>query len=315
MSAPFTGRSHQVFRLLAVVLAVALPRTAQAAACCLSASVFGVGRLVVWEDAAVGISTTYDRGTGRWDSDGRWHARLLDSREDELRVEGWGLLRLAEEWQVFARAPWVVGLRAAPDGTVSTGQGPGDAQAGVRWELLSVGEYVELPGVALIASVVGPTGRRPEEATDSLGASATGRGAWVLGLAASVERTSLPWFVRLDVGATLPLAFTRADTHVRQRYGPGLQVAGAAGREVVADTLVIALQGALEVEGALRVGGQRIPGTQVVGLSAVASASWKLSPHWTLSANVGTDALGRLGLARNKPERFSGGLGVRHGFF
>lgn len=288
---------------------------ARAAACCMSASVVGNGRLVVWEDAAAGLATSWSHGAGRSDASGQFRsfdARLL---EDELRVEGWAIVRLAERWQVSARVPWVTGVRASTDGTSSVGTGIGDVSAAARWDAVMLGEYEWVPGLAVLAQVLGPTGRRPEQATDALGATATGRGAWGVSLGVAAEVTKLPWFLRLDVAGVYTAPFTRADTGQLQAFGPGVQVGLSGGRELFSERLVVALALRFEHEFPLSLAGASVADSASTGLTASLSGSFKLTSHWMLTGGVSTDALGRLGLAHNRLDRFAFSLGVRRGFF
>lgn len=298
--------------LLSVVLASG---AARAAACCMSASVVGSGRLVVWEDAAAGLATSWSHGDGRFDTAGRFRAFSPGLVEDELRVEAWAIVRLAERWQVSARVPWVTGVRASPDGASSIGTGLGDVSAAARWEAISLGEYEWVPGLALLAQVVGPTGRRPEQATDALGATATGRGAWAASLGVVAEVTQLPWFVRLDFAGVYTAPFVRADTRQVQSFGPGVQVGLSGGRELFSERLVLALALRFEHEFPLWLDGQTTVDSESTGLTSAVSASFKLTSHWMLTAAVSTDALGRLGVAQNRADRVAFNLGVRHGFF
>lgn len=305
------------FRLavpLLVVLACTA-REAEASACCMSASVTGVGRLAIWEDAAAGVMTTYGHGTGLSTSTSAWRGLPAGVLEDDVRLDAWALVRLAESWQVTARVPWVVGLRTAADGTASVGTGPGDVMAGVRWDVIGLGEYAELPGVALMLSGTAPTGRRPEEATDALGASATGRGAWGVSAALAVEKAVVPWFVRVDGAFTWLFSFRRADTGAWQQFGPDLNVGLTGGRELIADKLVLALALRVDHEWPMHVDGETFADSGATSLTTSLSTSWKVTPKWTLTASAATDVLGRLGVARNRPERLTFSLGVRHAFF
>lgn len=297
---------------LTVVLASG---AARAAACCMSASVVGSGRLVAWEDAAAGLATSWSHGAGRFDTAGRYRPFSVGLLEDELRVEGWAIVRLHERWQVSARVPWVTGVRASPDGASAIGTGLGDVSVAARWEAISLGEYEWVPGLAVLAQVVGPTGRRPEQATDALGASATGRGAWAASLGVVAEVTQLPWFVRLDVAGVYTAPFVRADTHQLQAFGPGVQVGLSGGRELFSERLVVALALRFEHELPLWLDGQAAVDSESTGLTSSLSASFKLTSHWMLTGAVSTDALGRLGVAQNRADRVAFNLGVRHGFF
>lgn len=299
---------------LAVALAL-LAGDAAASACCMSASVSGVGRLAVWEQAAAGVMTAYGHGTGLSTASGAWRGLPPGVLEDDLRLDAWALVRLSDAWQVTARVPWVVGFRTAADGTSSVGTGVGDVMAGVRWDVIGLGEYAELPGIALMVSGTAPTGRRPEQALDALGASATGRGAWGVTAALAVERAVVPWFIRADGAFTWLFSFRRADTGAWQQLGPGLDVGVTGGRELVADKLVLALAFRLNHEWPMRVDGEALPDSSATSLSTALSTSWKVTPKWTLTGAVATDLLGRLGVARNRPERITFTVGVRHAFF
>jgi hypothetical protein len=281
-----------------LALLVLSPRPARAAACCLSASVFGIGRLAVWERAAFGMLTLAGRDTGRWDKDGTWRAFPDGYRQDEVRSDLWGILRLHERVQAFGRLPWVAGIRSAEGVGQATGSGLGDAQVGGRWDVLLAGERAGVPAVALTATLTVPTARRAEEATDPLGASTTGRGAW---------------FARLDVGVTVPAGFARQDLGKTQRYGTGVQLAVSAGRELVPDTVVLGAQVLLDREAPYTLNGNVEPASGTHGWNTGLSLSWKVAPAWTLTGNCATDApAGWLG-ARNRTERWSAALGVRFG--
>jgi hypothetical protein len=301
-------------RRFLLVLLILSPASALAAACCMSASVVGTGRLLNWEDAAAGLSTGWGHDLGRFDTGGRFRAFGPNLVEDEFRVEAWGIVRLHERWQLSARVPWVTGIRAS-GGVSSVGTGIGDVSAAVRWEPISLGEYEWVPGVAVLAQVTTPTGRRPEQATDPLGASATGRGAWAASLGVTLETTKQPWFLRLDAAVVYTAPFVRADTQQLQAFGPGLQAAISGGRELFQDKLVLALVLRLEHEFPLAVDGAMTPDSESTGLTSMLAASFKLTPHWMLVGSVSTDALGRVGLAQNRAERLAFNLGVRHGFF
>jgi hypothetical protein len=304
-------------RGLVPVLVAALLTSGEAAAsaCCMSASVTGVGRLAIWERAAAGVMTAYGHGTGLSTATESWRGLPAGVLTDDLRFDAWALVRLAEHWQVTAQVPWVVGIREAADGTSSVGSGVGDVMAGVRWDAIALGEYAELPGIALMASATAPTGRRPEQAWDALGASATGRGAWGLSAGFAIEKAVVPWFVRVDGALTYFFSFLRADTGAWQQLGPDLNVGLTGGFELLPDKLVLALGARLDHELPLLVDGALLSDSGATSLSTSLSTSWKVTPRWTVTGAVATDVLGRLGLAHNRPERLTFTLGVRHGFF
>jgi hypothetical protein len=70
----------------------------------------------------------------------------------------------------------------------------------------------------------------------------------------------------------------------------------------------------LEHELPLWLEGVQVERSSSTGLSSTLSASFKLAPRWVLVSAVSTDALGRVGVAHNRPDRVAFNLGVRHGF-
>lgn len=313
-SRPAVARARTITAAAALALAcLASPRTASAAACCLSATSFGVGRLLVWEDFAVGLQIGHARSLGQWDAGGTLRLDRSGFGDGLTRLEPWAIVRLHERIQLQARVPVLVEDREA-GGLSQVAGGVGDVGAALRGELIPIGQYAGLPSLAFTLGALAPTGRRVEETSPPLFAGATGRGAWGLSLAAESEYASLPWFVRLDAGATLFLPFRRPDTGARQQEGPLLQAALSAGNEVLANRLVaaVALQG--EWQGALRSDGAPVPGSSAFSLALSASLSWTADPHWTLvgtlTSNVWPDGAGK-----NRDARVGFTMGARYGHF
>lgn len=295
---------------VALVWLFALP--AQAAACCSSATVFGVGRLLVWEDMAFGLNVGAALGTGRWASDGQWRPFAADYAESELAPTAWGIVRVGENWEIQAKVPWIVNWRSSGE-VSSAGHGAGDALVGVRYQIVGVGEFLEIPAIAVSAGVALPTGRREEDATALLGADATGRGVWEGSVSVSVEKTWTSWFLRLDAGTRASLPFRRSDRDIAQRYGPGLSVALTGGKEVIPG-LSVALVVQHEREGAIHVDGDSIAGSSSNGQQASGALSWRFTPHWTVQASV-TGGIHHSGWGENRPGRFTTTWGLRYGHF
>lgn len=291
----------------------AAPAPARAAACCLSASSFGIGRLLAWEDAAAGVRVGFTRSLGTWDQDGvlRWNRGGFT--DDVTRIEPWAIYRVVPRLQLQAWAPVVVNRRAQ-DGRSQTAAGLGDVGAAARWEVLSIGEYRGLPAVGLTAGVLAPTGRRVEDTRPPLFAGTTGRGAWGGSLALEAEYAFLPWFVRAEGGLTLHAPFRRSDTGQTQRYGPIWAAGLSIGDELVADALVAALSVTGEWESSLSLDGQTVPGSRAVSYSLAASLSWRFDPRWTVVANL-SNTVWPDGGGMNRDARLGFTLGVRRGYF
>lgn len=302
-------------RLLAafVVVGVCLwTQVAHAAACCSSATVSGVGRLLVWENAAAGITLGASTTLGRWGPDRSWRPYPAEYRERELAPSAWGIVRLSERVELQAKVPWIINIRSSGD-TTATGHGAGDALLAGRYEITGVGEYLHIPAIALTAGVLLPTGRREEDALRPFAADATGRGAWEGSLALSVEQTWKTWFLRLDAGARASLPFKRPDRDVTQRYGPGASIALTGGKEVLPG-LSLALVVDDSHEGVIHLGGERVEGSSSHGLAATGAVSWRFLPHWTAQAAL-TCGVYTSGFGANRAGRFTTTWGLRYGFF
>jgi hypothetical protein len=297
---------------LALLLA-ALPRAAGAAACCMSATSFGVGRLTIWEQWAVGLRAGHARSLGQWTSGGTLDPNPPGYSAGVTTVEPWAIVRLHERVQVQAWVPLVWEDREQ-DTTWQVAGGLGDLGAAARFELVAIGQYVGLPSLAVTAGFLAPTGKRVEQVEPPLFAGTTGRGAWATSLALESEYARMPWFVRLDAGATYSFPFVRADTGETQQYAPSLQAALSAGRELLPEVLVVALAIAAEREGDITIGGEPVSGSRAHSVTLAASVSWTLDPHWTLVGTLANTAWpADVGMNRDARTGFT--LGVRHGHF
>jgi len=290
---------------------VSAPPPAQAAACCLSATAFGVGRLLSWEDFAVGLRSSLAAGVGAWDEDARWRA-YGDFSETEWRNELWAMVALSRRASVYARLPALLTSRRA--GSLSDiGGGLADTSFGVRYELLAIGEVLELPAITITAGVVAPTGRATHDARTPLAVDVTGRGAWSLGAGLSAEVTRVPWFARLDLGLSVPLPAERPDLGVSQRFGPELVVDLSGGRAVAAGVIVtLVLRFAWHAD--LVLDGRTVPNSSRRDMGVALAASWRFDPHWTLQLAADTSLFADH-LGDNQPGRVVGTLGLRYGHF
>lgn len=305
-------RSNSVLAALGFAAALTLPRVAAAGACCMSATSFGVGRLLPWEDWAAGVQVGHARSLGQWDQDGtlRWNAP--DFSDGLSRLEPWAIVRVHPKVEVHARVPVVVNDRRS-GGERQTAGGLGDVGAGARLELVALGAHAWLPSLALAAGATAPTGRRADETRPPLFAGTTGRGAWAGSLAIEAEYAVVPWFVRLDAAVTRYLPVARSDG-ARQRYGPIGAVTLAGGREVLGGALVLALAATGEREGPLEVDGARVPGSGARSYELAGSVSWRVDPRWTLVGTL-TNTVWPDGGGANRDARVGFTLGVRHGRF
>lgn len=293
-------------RLLAAFAILAAPAAAQAAACCLSTSAFGAGRLAAWEDAAAGLQLGLSSNGGRFANDGGFHPPG-DTTELEGRATAFGIVRVLRDFEAGVRVPWVFGLREAGD-LRETGSGPGDLAFSLRWDAIQPGR---LPGIAFVAGASVATGRATADSEQTLGADVTGRGDTVLTLGASVEKAYEPWFVRLDAAALLPLAHDERGHEVRS--GPGVEVLFGGGLQV-ASGLVLSLVPRLRWESDVTMDGFRLPRSSALELAVGTALAWDFSEHWTLQIAADT-GLPADGLGRNRPLLSAASVGFRRGFF
>lgn len=302
------GAQYSVAALVAL-LAVRV----EAAACCVSASAFGLGRLAVWEQAAGQVSLSTSPSPGRWDEHGVYFANAPGTADVEVRPSVSGLISLHERWQLAARVPWVVNSRQA-DGYAEAAHGVGDALASVRFEALHIGEYDLVPGVALNLGLTVPSGLAMARTQRLLATDVTGRGAWVVGASVTLEQTWRGrWYAQLAVGATVPLPMASFLVGQMQRFGPTLDSTLAVGVEL-GRLVVVSCVARGSAESSLRIDERIVPNSSAFDLGVGPAVAWKLHPRWTVQAGLDT-GLFIDGLGDNRPARVTFTAGVRHAFF
>ncbi len=265
----------------------------------------------MWEDGAVGLTGAFSTAPGQWDPNGQWHG-FGDYGEREWRLSMFGLLRVQKRVQLYGLVPVVLNQR---DGTTrsESGGGLGDAQAAARYDLYNVGEAGAWPGVALSLGVLAPVGRPVDESKSPLAADATGRGAWVISPAVTLEQVWGGMFLQATVGATIPLPRERADGHA-QRFGPGVAVGLAGGLELVPGKVVLGALLRLSWESSLELDGRTVDNSGRADSGVGLSVAWDLSEHFTAQAGVDVGLLFSH-LGDNQPGRVGGSLGLRWAAF
>ncbi len=277
----------------------------------MSATAVGIGRLLIWEDFAIGFTSGLRGGVGYWSDDSEWTA-YDGYQELEWAPEVWSLVRVQRRTSLYLRLPTLLTWRRAGPAD-EVGGGLGDVAVGARFEILEIGEYVELPAVAATIAVSAPTGVAPHESDLTLATDVTSRGAWVLTFGLSLETTELPWFVRFDVGVDVPMPAERDDLGVSQRFGPGVMAVLVGGYELT-ERVVASLLGRFRWEAPLTLDGATVDGSARHETGLGAAVSWRFDPHWTLQLGVDTGLfLDHLG--GNQPGKVTGTIGVRYGYF
>lgn len=272
-----------------------------------------MGRLLLWEDWAVGLQTGHARVLGEWNSDGILRKNAPGYREGVSSLQPWGIVRLHERAELQGWLPFVINDRWS-SGTHQVAGGIGDAGLAARYQLVNIGEFESMPSLALTLGVLAPTGRRVEETAPPLFAGATGRGAWGGFVAAETEYARIPWFVSLKAAGSLFATFTRPDTGQSQRYGALLTSSISGGREIGSERLVAAVAVTGEWQDAIVIEGSEVPASQAHLYALAASLSWRADPHLTLIGGL-SNSVWFDGLGANRDARLGGTLGIRYGYF
>lgn len=289
-------------------LAAAWPLAAVASPCCSSVVAFGGSRLAAWERGAVGLQLGGSHELGWWDDAGRLHRLGPGIRQDALSAELWGLAALSSSLQLSVALPWQVGLRSAP-GVDAVGSAPGDVRLGLRAELVAIGARPGWPGIAVVGSLVVPTGTRAEQAKAALGADASGRGAFRPGLGVVVEGAVGDAFWRGDLGLVVPAPFRREDRGSWQRDGVALGLGATAGAQF--GPWVLSATGRWQGEAAYHDRGAEVAGSERWISQLGVGIGLRLGPEWIVAASVAGNPLGRAVGARNESEIWRAGLSVR----
>jgi len=300
-------------RLLAVLAmfttVLARPPEARAGACCVSASAVGVGRLLLWEQSAVGVRTSVGSRIGEWSTDGQWRADGSDYDALEWRSELWGHIRIVNQFSAVVRLPVLLTNTHANDLDV-TGGGLSDLSVGLRYEPVLPGQYAGVPGIALFLGTTIPTGRAMHDADEP--ADVTSRGGWALTTGLSLERVILPWFIRADVSVVVPLAHT-AEANMSKRFGVGVTTSLISGWEVV-PSVVLSVLGQVAWEDDLHRNDVAVAGSNRLQPTVGLALSWRFLDHWTAQASVNTGIFADT-IGINQVGQVTTTLGLRYGIF
>lgn len=302
-----------LFGLMAAFAAPWLqPTPARGAACCISASSVGVGRLKLWEDMALGVRASYAYGLGSWNQEAAWVAHGDDYTEDVLRSEFWAIVRLDRRASAQVLLP-VVWTRRGLGAGVSMDGGVGDLKLGGRYEAIRIGERQGVPGVALAFGASLPTGRAPERAQTTLATDVTSRGAAALSVGVSVEHTWAPLYLRGDLGLSIPLPFRRQDLDVAQWLGLGVDGTVAVGVQI-SPAVVLSLLGHARWRSPIVLDGVPLDRSEQLSLSAGVTSSFRFDNHWSVQLSVDSGFFVD-GVGQNVPGAVTGTLGLRYGHF
>lgn len=297
--------NQRIYPLLFAALLFFQSSYLNAAACCTSATAFGVGRLLMWEQFAVGTRLSVRSDLGFFDGNTNFYS--TSKTAGEARTDLYGLFPLSKSTSTFFQIPWGTPWEIGA-GEKKWASGMGDIQFGIRHQAVAIGEYVELPGVAVMASVTMPTGKSPGS-----GSMATGRGDFALFVGAALEKTfSSIWFTQLNLSGRAPLP-QNSTQHGKYWSGLGLDIGLVGGVELITD-LVASVSGQFTGESSQYIDGSLHENSGRYKCNSAMALAWRFDPHWTLLASASSDIF-IAGLGKHYPAVISGGLGIRYGYF
>jgi hypothetical protein len=255
---------------------------ARAQACCAAGTVLTPGRLLLHEDALVGVQMKATGITGSFYPDGTFVRSPPGTAEVDFEQDLIASLRVLSQGQISLTVPLAETWRRAP-GISDLGGGVGDIQVNARWDATLAGASRTIPGVAVLASLTLPTGLPPEQATHPLASDSTGTGAIQGALGASLEQTFGDWLVNLTGYATLHS--TRVIQGIANQLGPsfnGLVAVGYSFKAGPVAAISATYTGSLDA----RANGAPLPDSARALLTLGASAGYVISDAWRVQGGV-----------------------------
>ncbi len=184
--------------ILCAAAALLWPSTSYAQPCCAGASVLTPARLTPLDDALVGLQFRAARVIGSFDGTGRYVSAPSGDNEHDLQQDLIGTVRVFDRGQLSLSMPFLETFRAAR-GASEVGGGLGDIALSGRYDAVIAGEHRWLPGIAVLAGIVFPTGKPLESASLPLGSDSTGTGAFQGTIGVAVEQIWGHLFANLTV--------------------------------------------------------------------------------------------------------------------
>lgn len=214
--------------VLCWVLAAAKPAYAQG--CCASGASLTPVRLDLHERALFGAQLGANVQYGSFDDASRYRGAPDGTSDVEFRQTAFGTFAPWSRLQLSALVPFLETRRVAPGAAPEWGGGLGDVSVLARIEPITLREYPGVPAIAVLGSLVTPTGTAPEQASQLLGSDATGAGVWRVGGGLAVEQAYSAFL--LNVTAMLSNALPRTTGETRFVYAPRWDVALGVGYAV-----------------------------------------------------------------------------------
>lgn len=267
------------------------PGRAWAQACCAGGGAYLPAKLMLHEDALVGVQLRAAGGLGSLDAQGHDAATPSGDQDLEFAQTLAAGIRVLGRGQLGLSVPFNEARRVA-GGLADLGGGVGDVALAFRYDFVTAGESAHVPGLALTVGITAPTGRAPESAHSPLLTDSTGTGAWQGQLGGEVEQTFGNAVLSLLV--TLSARAPRTVGEVREQLGPQLAGFAAAGY-MFPHAFTLALVASTSQSLNASINGETVPhsGRGLTTLSL--AAGYPLSDTWRLQAALNADlpVLGR----------------------
>ncbi len=166
----------------------AVPRPAASQSCCTTTGAADFAVVGRCQDAAIASQLSYERAVGSFDDTGAYRTFDDSDVNDLVLALGGGVRTPYRPLQLYGSVPLRLQLRSLTGVESESEMGVGDASINLRWTPLEDpghGMFLPRPNamrpyIDVIAGVVLPTGRAPEESATLSGADVTGTGAWQL---------------------------------------------------------------------------------------------------------------------------------------
>ena len=284
MRANRTSRRGPIVGAVLALAALAFaPRPARAQACCVGASGLTPGWLANHERFLVGGQLRLSHTVGAYPVSGPFYAPP-PGRDARLESSLFASGRFLPRGQVSVFMPAVT-TRRRVEGRVESATALGDLVIATRYEFIRAGES-RIPGIAMLAGVIAPTGKPSDQGTGFLAPDTTGIGAWEANAGVSFEQN----FRRVVAHTTalLGLRTSRDVFGVTTRLGPRALFLAAGGYVFEGE---VTLLGTLShaVEGDATVAGDTASGTGFRTTQAALLAIVPIGDTWRLRASVFAD--------------------------
>jgi hypothetical protein len=188
-------RARRIAAVLFALLAIAAAaRTARAQACCAAAGLVIPARLRPAEDFGAGAQVRERSIFGSFGDHGSFATQPMGDMDTEQDL--FAAARVLRRGQLALLVPFVETRRSEP-GVSGWGGGVGDLVVNARYDLFLPREWRPyLPGIAILAGVLFPTGRAPDQVSDPN--DATGVGTFEGSIGLEVEQVWRHMFVTAD---------------------------------------------------------------------------------------------------------------------